>query len=108
MTFFHFLQNQHGTMLLKAVHVMGAISSVRENVYIFLGWTQQSQKTNTNTQTNVTHYIQKNMIPLSILKKKTEEECLVTLDNTTHSYKHITSKHKLTKDQTNIQRIHNY
>jgi len=29
-TFFHFLKDKHGTMLLKALHVVGAVSSVGE------------------------------------------------------------------------------
>jgi len=45
------------------------------------------------------------MIPLCILRKITEEECLVAVDSKSHIYKHITSEYKLTKAQTNIQLI---
>jgi hypothetical protein len=44
-------------MQLEALHILGAVFSVRENFYTFLGWTQQSQKTNTNMRTNKTRYL---------------------------------------------------
>jgi len=45
------------------------------------------------------------MISLFIIRKLIEKECLVTHDNISHIYKHTSSEHKLTKDQTNIQII---
>jgi len=48
------------------------------------------------------------MIFLFIIRYLIEEECLVTLDNKTHFYKQISSEHKFTNDQKNIQILYLY